>query len=236
MKFNTEDEDNLKDSNIYHVLFYPKSNYIHDIALKSSYTFPEVDVVPAHINLIWQEVELANREASKAYLVKKLELVKDDYDVVLIDTPPSLNLYAKVALIACDYLIIPSDLKPFANEGLRNIRNFVAEINEFRSFLNRPEINILGVLPSKILTNAKYIQASLPKQEKVIEDRYGFSVLETRIFQRVDLSQAIDNFVTVGDQQIPDPKSIFDFKPDSQSAEEFEQLANEILGKIGLRP
>jgi cellulose biosynthesis protein BcsQ len=150
MKFDTEDEDNLKDSNIYHVLFYPKSNYIHEIALKSSFTFPEVDVVPAHINLIWQEVELANREASKAYLVKKLELVKDDYDVVLIDTPPSLNLYAKVALIACDYLIIPSDLKPFANEGLRNIKNFVAEINEFRSFLDRSEINILGVLPSKI--------------------------------------------------------------------------------------
>jgi cellulose biosynthesis protein BcsQ len=158
-----------------------------------------------------------------------------DPDVVLIDTPPSLNLYAKIALIACDYLIVPSDLKPFANEGLRNVKNFVEEIDEFRVFINRPAINILGVLPSKILTTASYIKSTLPKQEKVVSDRYGFQVLETRIFQREDLSRAIDNFVMEGDLQIPDPKSIFDFKPDSMSAAEFEELANEVLDKIGLR-
>ena len=235
MKFDTEEDDTLKDSNIYNVVFYPKSSYIPDIALKGTFTYPEVDVIPAHINLIWQEARLVDKDSSKTHLVKKLELVKDNYDVVLIDTPPSLNLYAKIALIACDYLIVPSDLKPFANEGLRNVKNFVEEIDEFRVFINRPAINILGVLPSKILTNANYVKATLPKQEKVVEQRYGFPVLETRIFQREDLSRAIDNFVMEGDRQIPDPKSIFDFKPDSMSAAEFEELANEILSKIGLR-
>ncbi len=235
MKFDTEEDDTLKDSNIYNVVFYPKSSYIPDIALKGTFTYPEVDVIPAHINLIWQEARLVDKDSSKTHLVKKLELVKDDYDVVLIDTPPSLNLYAKIALIACDYLIVPSDLKPFANEGLRNVKNFVEEIDEFRVFINRPAVNILRVLPSKILTNANYVKATLPKQEKVVEERYGFPVLETRIFQREDLSRAIDNFVMEGDRQIPDPKSIFDFKPDSMSAAEFEELANEILSKIGLR-
>lgn len=234
MKFDTEEEDTLKDSNIYNVVFYPKSNYIPEIALKSTFTYPPVDVIPAHINLIWQEARLVDKDSSKTHLVKKLELVKDDYDVVLIDTPPSLNLYAKIALIACDYLIIPSDLKPFANEGLRNVKNFVEEIDEFRTFINKPAIAVLGVLPSKILTNANYIKATLPKQEKVVEERYGFPVLETRIFQREDLSRAIDNFVFEGDRQIPDPKSIFDFKPDSISAAEFEELANEVLEKVGL--
>lgn len=234
MKFDTEEEDTLKDSNIYNVVFYPKSNYIPEIALKSTFTYPPVDVIPAHINLIWQEARLVDKDSSKTHLVKKLELVKDDYDVVLIDTPPSLNLYAKIALIACDYLIIPSDLKPFANEGLRNVKNFIEEIDEFRSFINKPAIAVLGVLPSKILTNANYIKATLPKQEKVVEERYGFPVLETRIFQREDLSRAIDNFIFEGDRQIPDPKSIFDFKPDSISAAEFEELANEVLEKVGL--
>lgn len=234
MKFDTEEEDTLKDSNIYNVVFYPKSNYIPEIALKSTFTYPPVDVIPAHINLIWQEARLVDKDSSKTHLVKKLELVKDDYDVVLIDTPPSLNLYAKIALIACDYLIIPSDLKPFANEGLRNVKNFVEEIDEFRTFINKPAIEVLGVLPSKILTNANYIKATLPKQEKVVEERYGFPVLETRIFQREDLSRAIDNFIFEGDRQIPDPKSIFDFKPDSISAAEFEELANEVLEKVGL--
>ncbi|BBC24164.1 AAA family ATPase [Pseudanabaena sp. ABRG5-3] len=234
MKFDTEEEDTLKDSNIYNVVFYPKSNYIPEIALKSTFTYPPVDVIPAHINLIWQEARLVDKDSSKTHLVKKLELVKDDYDVVLIDTPPSLNLYAKIALIACDYLIIPSDLKPFANEGLRNVKNFIEEIDEFRTFINKPAIAVLGVLPSKILTNANYVKATLPKQEKVVEERYGFPVLETRIFQREDLSRAIDNFTFEGDRQIPDPKSIFDFKPDSISAAEFEELANEVLAKVGL--
>ena len=236
MKFDTEEEDNLKESNIFNILFYPKSNYIHDVALKGSFTYPEVDVIPSHINLIGQEYTLTDLESSKFQLVKKLELVKDDYDVVLIDTPPSLNLYAKIALIACDYLIIPSDLKPFANEGLRNVRNFVEQIDEFRNFTNRAAIKVMGVLPSKILTIPSYIKSTLPKQEKVVTERYGFPVLETRIFQREDLSRAIDNFVMEGDRQIPDPKSIFDFKPDSMSAAEFEELANEVLEKIGLRP
>jgi chromosome partitioning protein len=235
MKFDTEEEDNLKDSNIYNVVHYPKSNYIHDVALKGSFTYPEVDVIPAHINLIWQENTLIDQESSKFQLVKKLDLVKDDYDIVLVDTPPSLNLYAKIALIACDYLIIPSDLKPFANEGLRNVRNFVEQIDEFRNFTNRSAIKVMGVLPSKILTTASYIKSTLPKQEKVVTERYGFPVLETRIFQREDLSRALDNFVMEGDRQIPDPKSIFDFKPDSMSAAEFEELANEVLEKIGLR-
>jgi cellulose biosynthesis protein BcsQ len=234
MKFETEEEDTLKDSNIYNVVFYPKSNYIPEVALKSTFTYPSVDVIPAHINLIWQEARLVDKDSSKTHLVKKLELVKDDYDVVLIDTPPSLNLYAKIALIACDYLIIPSDLKPFANEGLRNVKNFIEEIDEFRSFINKSPIAVLGVLPSKILTNANYIKATLPKQEKVVTERYGFPVLETRIFQREDLSRAIDNFIFEGDRQIPDPKSIFDFKPDSISAAEFEELANEVLEKVGL--
>ncbi len=234
MKFENDEDDTLKDSNIFNVVFYPNSNFISDVALTSSFTYPKVDVIPAHINLIWQEIKLADKESSKARLVKKLDLVKDDYDVVLIDTPPSLNLYAKIALIACDYLIIPSDLKPFANQGLVNVKNFVEEIDEFRTFINSPAINILGVLPSKILTNANYIKATLPKQEKVVKERYGFPLFETRIFQREDLSRAIDNFIIEGDLQIPDPKSIFDFNPDSPSADEFEQLANEVLDKIGL--
>ena len=234
MKFDSEEEDNLRDSNVYNIIFYPKSNYIHDIALKGSFTYPEVDVIPAHINLIGQEYTLSDQESSKFQLVKKLELVKDDYDVVLIDTPPSLNLYAKIALIACDYLIIPSDLKPFANEGLRNVRNFIEQIDDFRSFTNRSAINVLGVLPSKILSNDKYVKFTLPKQEKTVQEKYGFTVLETRIFQRTELSTAIDQFEVKGDLQIPNPQSIFDFKPDSIAAAEFEELANEVLEKIGL--
>lgn len=256
MKFDTEEEDNLRDSNVYNIIFFPKSNFIHDVALKGSFTYPEVDVIPAHINLIWQENALIDQESSKFQLVKKLELVKDDYDVVLIDTASSFNLFAQIALIACDYLIIPSDLKPLANKGLRNIKNLIEEIDKIRVCLDRHSIKVLGVLPSKILTNTNCINATLPKMEmslnerfgfvideafieekvhkKLVEDCYGFSVFETTISLREDLSQAIENYTFDGDSPIHDPKSIFDFKPDSISAAEFEDLANEVLEKIGV--
>ena len=235
MKFQDEDDDTLKDNNIYHVILNLNSHGISDVARKGSFTSPNVDVVPAHISLIWEERFLQDKTFAQTRLVKKLDEVKELYDVVLIDTPPSLNLYAKIALIACDYLIIPSDLKPFANEGLKNVKNFIEEINEFRTVISRNPIDILGVLPSKILTIASYVKATLVKQEKVVTDRYGLPVLETRIFQREDLARSIDNFEMVGDLQIPDPKSIFDFKPDSMSAAEFEELSNEISTKIGLK-
>jgi cellulose biosynthesis protein BcsQ len=235
MKFQDEDDDTLKDNNVYHVILNLNSHGISDVARKGTFTSPDIDVVPAHISLIWEERFLLDKTFAQTRLVKKLEVVKDIYDVVLIDTPPSLNLYAKIALIACDYLIIPSDLKPFANEGLRNVKNFIEEIDEFRNLISLNPVNVLGVLPSKILTTASYVKATLAKQEKVVTERYGFPVLETRIFQREDLARSIDNFVIVGDLQIPDPKSIFDYKPDSMSAAEFEELSNEILTRIGLK-
>ena len=68
-----------------------------------------------------QENKLNQLSAINFTLLSKLEEVKDVYDIVLIDTPPSLNLYARIALVSADYLLIPSDLKPFANQGLDHV-------------------------------------------------------------------------------------------------------------------
>ncbi|MEE3719109.1 AAA family ATPase [Tumidithrix elongata RA019] len=191
MKFTDEDDDDLKDSNIYHVIMSNSKNFIPDVARKTQFTDPEVDTVPSHISLIWKERELADRDISRRKLIDKLRQVQADYDYVLIDTPPSLNIYAKIALYTADYLIIPSDLKPFANEGLRNVKTFIEEVDEFREGILKQPLKVLGVLPSKILTTASYVKNSLPKAEKLIETRYGFPVLETRIFQREDLAKCI---------------------------------------------
>ncbi|CAN1211626.1 AAA domain-containing protein [Tumidithrix helvetica PCC 7403] len=236
MKFTDEDDDDLRDSNIYHVIISKSKDFIPGIARKTQFATPEVDTVPSHISLIWKERELIDKTFSKTRLIEKLKHVEGDYDFVLIDTPPSLNIYAQIALVVADYLIIPSDLKPFANEGLRNVKNFIEEIDEFREAIQKKPLQILGVLPSKILTTANYVKSSLPKAEELIRSRYGLPVLETRIFQREDLAKCIDNTVTVGDLSIPDPRSIFDYKPDSQSAEEFEALAIEVIKKIGVTP
>jgi cellulose biosynthesis protein BcsQ len=235
-KFDDEELDELKDCNVRHLLqseeFYP----INEVAKKSQYSSPEIDVLPSHISLMPYETELNQQDSSKIMLLQKLKAVEDQYDVVIIDTPPSLNLYARIALITADYLIIPSDLKPFANQGLLNVKEFVRKTNEFRKFLNKPPIEILGVLPCKISTNSRFVQYTLPQRLEVIPKRYGLKVMESVIYEREDLAKCTEKVQIVGNMEIPDPISVLDFKPDSTSAQEFDLLAREVLREIGITP
>ncbi|MEA5504895.1 AAA family ATPase [Halotia wernerae UHCC 0503] len=224
----------IKDSNIFHVLqsedFYP----ISEVAKKSNFSDPEINVVPAHIDLMKNETDLNSLDYSRLILIDKLEEVSDKYDVVLIDTPPSLNLYARIALITADYLIIPSDLKPFANQGLTNVKEFVKAVNGFRKQIKKPPIEIVGVLACKISTNARFIQSTLKNRIEKIAQRYDINVMDTVIYEREDLAKCAEKTLMIGDIEVADPVSVLDFKPDSTAAQEFELLAMEVLRKIGL--
>ncbi|MFN6539373.1 MAG: AAA family ATPase [Nostoc sp. EkiNYC01] len=234
VKFDDEEFDDIKDSNIFHVLQSEDFYSIAEVARKSSFSNPEIHVVPAHIDLIRQETELNALDYSRLILIEKLEKVKDQYDVVLIDTPPSLNLYAKIALIATDFIIIPSDLKPFANQGLTNVKEFIKAINGFRKQIRKPPIEIIGVLACKISTNAKFVQSTLKNRLEKIYSRYEINVMNAVIYEREDLAKCAERIQIVGDIEIADPISVLDFKPNSTSAHEFELLAIEVLQKIGL--
>ncbi|MHC5756470.1 ParA family protein [Nostoc sp.] len=234
VKFDDEEFDDIKDSNIRHILqsedFFP----INQVARKSQFTNPEISVVPSHISLMNYENELIQQEDSKMMLAQKLDAVAEEYDVVLIDTPPSLNLYARIALITADYLIIPSDLKPFANQGLINVREFLKKINGFRKQIRKPQIEVLGVLACKISTNNQFVKHTLPKRLEAIPKRYDFEMMNTVIYDRDDLAKCAERFLLIGEMEVADPISVLDFKPDSTAAQEFELLAIEVLQKIGL--
>ncbi|WP_107668024.1 AAA family ATPase [Cyanothece sp. BG0011] len=233
VKFEDEEFDNIKDCNILHVLQSEDFYSIEEVAIKSQFSNPEIHVIPSHIDLMECENKFNLIDYTRLILIDKLDKVKDKYDIVLIDTPPSLNLYARIALIATDYLIIPSDLKPFANQGLTNVKEFVKQVNGFRRQIRREPIEVLGILACKISTNARFVSATLRKRLEVIPKRYEISMMETVIYDRDDLAKCAEKMQIVGDIEIPDPVSILDFKPASKSAQEFEILADEVLEKIG---
>ncbi|HSF74971.1 MAG TPA: AAA family ATPase, partial [Microcoleus sp.] len=233
VKFEDEEQDDLKDCNILHVLQSEDAYSIAQVARKSNFCNPEIEVIPSHIDLMQYETEINNLDFSRMILIHKLAEVQDKYDIVLIDTPPSLNLYARIALIAADYLIIPSDLKPFANQGLINVKDFIKKVNGFKKQIGKQPIAILGVLPCKISANAKFVQYSLPKRRETIPKRYGFEIMDSVIYERDDLAKCAEQFQIVGNMEIADPISVLDFKPDSIASQEFEMLAIEVLEKIG---
>jgi chromosome partitioning protein len=239
IKFQFDEDDDLREQNISHLLESGDFYFIQEIMRQSDYfNNPEIDVVPSHINLIDKQDKLNQIAVSRSRLISKLKIVENDYDIVVIDTPPSRDYYAEVALIASDYLIIPSDLKPFANQGLPTVKNFLKQINEYRVLIGKSPINIIGVLASKISTNAKFLQYTFPKQRSVISERYGLPLMEAVIYDRTSLSECMNNTITVGDLEYPDPKSVTKYAESKtnaqQSAMEFEMLAKEVLEEIGV--
>lgn len=234
IKFADEEMDDIKDCNIFHILRSEELYPIQEVAKRCQFTTPEIDVVPSHISLMYYETELNDLDGSRLVLRQKLEAVRDKYDVVLIDTPPSLNLFARIALITADYLIIPSDLKPFANQGLVNVKDFIKKVDGFRKQIGKPPLEIIGVVPCKISTNAKFIQHTLKSRLEKIYKKYGIPVMDTVIYERDDLAKCAEKVMIVGDLEIPAPISVLDFKPDSVAAQEFELLAIEVLEKIGM--
>jgi chromosome partitioning protein len=241
VKFQFEEDDDLRDRNVYHLISSDDTNFIHEIARESQYfSDPEIDVIPAHINLIDKQMDLTTTISSRTRLANKLKRIENNYDLVIIDTPPSRDIYAEAALITADYLIIPSDLKPFANQGLPTVKNFVKSINESRRNFGKKPIEVLGVLASKISTNAKFVEFTFPKQRDVISKRYGMELMESVVYDRTFLSESFNKIVVVGEVEYPDPKSIFkyanEFKSTAEvSAREFEVLADEVLTKIGMK-
>ena len=233
VKFDDETNDTLKESNVLHLLSSEEFFPIKEIVRPASFCSPVVDVVPSHIDLMKAENDLISQENSRFILTQKLLEVNGDYDITIIDTPPSLNLFAKYALITADYLIIPSDLKPFSNQGLTNVKELIKEVNCFRKNTARKPIKLLGVLASKVSTNYKFRQATLPRRMQTVAERYGLDMMESIIFEREDLAKCSEMTKVIGEMEIPDPRSILDFKPESESAREFNDLALEVLRKIG---
>lgn len=232
VKFDDEVNDSLKEKNILHLLGSEEFFPIKEVAQTAEFCSPAIDVVPSHIDLMGAENDLNSLDYSRMILIQKLNEVQQNYDIVIIDTPPSLNLYARIALIAADFLIIPSDLKPFANQGLNNVKGLIRDINGFRKIIQKKPIDILGVLATKVSPNYKFKQSTLPKRIQTVIERYELDVMETVIFERDDLAKCSEVTTAVGDLEIPDPRSILDYKPESDSAREFKSLAEEVMRKI----
>lgn len=233
MKFLSEEDDTLRDANILHIL--RNEYFISEVVRRSdSFNDPEIDVIPAHIDLIEFEIadDLRQIDTIQISLLEKLQEARDDYDFVIIDAPPALDTYAQIALVASDYLMIPSDFRPFANQGLKYVKTFVARINqefsEIRATLGKNQLKIVGILPSKIHGQTCNSLRFRNLQEK-IASKYNLRIMETIIKESADLANSLHRVVIIDNEEIPEPQSIFKYKQNSDSASQFENLAQELI-------
>ena len=103
---------------------------------------PNLDLIPAHIDLVGAEIEMINLPNREMMMRKVINKVKDQYDFVLIDCSPSLGLITVNALTAADSVIVPVQCEYFALEGLGKLLNTIKIV---QSRLN-PNLEIEGIL------------------------------------------------------------------------------------------
>ena len=137
---------------------------------------------PANMNLAGAEVELVSMMSREQRLKEKLEKVKDNYDYILIDCPPSLGLITLNAFTASDSVLIPVQCEYFALEGLGQLLN---TINLVKKHLNK-EIKIEGALLTMYDIRTNLSNQVVKEVKKYFENK----VYKTVIPRNVRLSEA----------------------------------------------
>ena len=103
---------------------------------------PNVDIIPAHIDLVAIEIELVVKQEREYMLKKALVDLKNEYDYILIDCAPSLGLITLNSLVAADSVIIPIQCEYFAIEGLGKLLNTIKSVQK----IHNSELDIEGLL------------------------------------------------------------------------------------------
>jgi len=191
----------------YHVLL--EEMEIKDVLHNSTIT--DLMVAPSNLDLTGAEVELVGALGREYRLKRALAKEKDNFDYVIIDSPPSLGLLTINALCSADSVVIPVQCEFYALEGLTQLTNTIRLVKDN---LN-PNLAIEGVL----LTMADF-RTNLTK-EVIQEVRANFKgrVFETVIPRSVRLSEA----PSFG-------KPIATYDKESSGAQKYEELSREVLG------
>lgn len=173
---------------------------------------PNVQIIPAHIDLVAIEIELVDKENREYMLREALASVKDKYDYIIIDCAPSLGLLTLNALTAADSVIIPIQCEYFALEGLGKLLNTIKSVQK----IHNPDLDIEGLLLTMYDSRLRLSNQVVEEVQK----HFNNMVFETIIQRNVKLSEA----PSFGE-------SIINYDATSKGASNYLNLAQEIIQK-----
>lgn len=170
-------------------------------------------VVPARIQLAGAEIELVSQISREGKLRIALENIKESYDFIFIDCPPSLGLLTLNALTAATDVLIPIQCEYYALEGLTLLMNTLERV---RKHLN-PHLNILGALLTMFDARTNLAIQVVDEVKKYFPQK----VFKTIISRNVRLSEAPSH-----------GKPINSYDTRSRGAEVYRELAKEVLERV----
>lgn len=182
-----------------------------------SETIVEIDeflhVSPASSDLIDAEMMLNKQTNSERRLSICLNDVREQYDFVFIDCPPTLNILTVNALIASDFVVIPTQCEYYALEGLSALINSINQIK----FSLHPKLEILGILRTMLDKRSNLCK----EVSKELANHFKKQMITTAIPRNVRLAEAPSYGV-----------SVYGYDPNSSGAKAYSLVAKELLKKL----
>lgn len=173
-------------------------------------SFNGIDLLPANLSLGRVDVELLADQDAQYYLADRLEQVTEHYDLILMDSPPSLGLATRMVLVAAHDLIIPIECHAYTAKGTVSFHEL---INRVRRRAN-PGLNTLGYLINKYDGRRRIEQ----DYRKMLEEKFGDKIFRVLIKNSVKYTECV---------ALKTPITFY--LPTSEQAEPFRILAGEIL-------
>lgn len=173
---------------------------------------PNLELIPAHIDLVAIEIELVDKEQREYMLKEAIRPLKDRYDYIIIDCAPSLGLLTLNALTAADSVMIPIQCEYFALEGLGKLLNTIKSVQK----IHNADLDIEGLLLTMY-------DSRLRLSNQVVEEvrkHFDQMVFKTIIQRNVRLSEA----PSYGE-------SIISYDAGSKGANNYLSLAQELIEK-----
>ncbi len=182
----------------------PWTNFIHRTSVE------KLDIVPSKISLAKLEAKLVGDFDAIFRLRDRIEKIRNNYDVIFFDTPPTLGIITVNALVAATHVLIPIQSSYFALEGTDDL---LETIEKVRSRPN-PELDLLGVVVTlfdKRTALSKDVEAHIRKV-------FGEKAFKTIITRSVRLEESPAH-----------KETIFSYSPNSSGANEYAKLCKEVL-------
>jgi chromosome partitioning protein len=183
---------------------------VHRLPIQEVIHHTEVDLAVSSIDLAGAELALSSMIGRERALEKALAPVRESYDFVLVDTPPSLGLLTINALVASNGVIVPVQCEYLSLRGLVQLENTLSMIREN---LN-PDVGIEGILPTM------YDKRTLHSREavEILQENFGDLVFDTKIRKTVRYAEAPVKGT-----------SVLKYDPSGNAAQAYRQLAKEVL-------
>jgi chromosome partitioning protein len=171
------------------------------------------DVIPANLSLAEAELALAGKMGRELTLKRALKDVKRDYDVIVLDCPPTLGLLTVNALVAADDALLTAEAQYFAMQG---VEQALEVIELARDSLN-PDLEWLGVVFNIADMRTKHSREAY----ETLKGEFGEKLFETTIRSSIAYAESAERAL-----------SILDHRPDL--GEDYVNLADEVLARLGL--